>query len=184
VSNRHALLIGVPHYDDEKFNDQRLASAVRAVEAALVQSDYEIEECGIRNVGSGGATLSRINRAIEEACANASAGGVLLIYFSGHGVTVDGTDYLVPSDAYRPSGGSPDRLPAIRSLITVVPSADVLRNCHAGLVAFFVDACRNDRSGVRQLAEPGGQQPSHSFRSPSPPASSPVASSSASATVS
>ena len=93
MANRHALLIGVPRYDDEEFNDERLEAAVRsdiaAMRAALVQSDYTITECGIGNADRGGATLSRINRAIEEACAKAPAGGVLLIYFSGHGVTVE-----------------------------------------------------------------------------------------------
>lgn len=164
MANRHALLIGVPRYDDEEFNDERLESAVRsdiaAMRAALLQSDYTITECGIDNADRGGATLSRINRAIEEACASAPAGGVLLIYFSGHGVTVDGTDYLVPSDAYRQVGSDPAVEPVIRGLVPVVPDDDdVLRRCRASLLAFFVDACRDDTSGVQPEAEPGGQQP-------------------------
>ena len=70
MGNRHALLIGVPRYDDEEFNLERLEAAVRcdiaAMRAALDQSDYTITECGIGNAERGGATLSRINHAIEE----------------------------------------------------------------------------------------------------------------------
>src|ERR1700730_17361955 len=105
MANRHALLIGVPHYDVEEFNDQRLEAAVRsdiaAMQAALKQSKYDIAFCGLSESQRDTPTLNRIKQAIDEACANAPAGGVLLIYFSGHGVSVAGADYLVPSDAYR-----------------------------------------------------------------------------------
>ena len=182
--NRHALLIGVPRYDDAAFNDERLgaavASDVRTMRVALEQSHYEIADCGPDEAERGGATLNRITQAIEEACASAPSGGVLLIYFSGHGVTVGGRDYLVPSDAYRPRGNragvsQPASLPAIRSLVPVVPHLDVLASCRAALVVFFVDACRHDPAqdlalsgpepsspghfGARPTVEPGGQQP-------------------------
>jgi hypothetical protein len=177
VRNRHALVIGVPCYDDDDFNtDPRLADAVRcdvaAMRAALEPSGYAITECGTTDADRGGATLNRINQAIEDACLTAPAGGVLLIYFSGHGVTVGGRDYLVPSDAYRPKsrvsarprpgdrpGPSPAAVPAVRSLVPVVPDPDVLADCRARLVVVFVDACRNDQAGVVPSAEPGGQQP-------------------------
>jgi HAMP domain-containing protein len=171
VANRHALLIGVPHYDDDEFNEPRLAGAVRsdvaAMRAALAQSDYEVSDCGITDAERGGATLNRLNQSIEAACANVPPGGVLLIYFSGHGLTVNGRDYLVPSDSYRPRSSQPaDRAdarqpdargpgagrtdggglaaPAVRSLVPVVPDPDVLAACRAALVVFFVDACRSE----------------------------------------
>jgi hypothetical protein len=185
VTNRHALVIGVPRYDDDDFNtDSRLADAVRcdvaAMRAALEPSGYAITECGTTDADRGEATLNRINQAIEDACLTAPPGGVLLIYFSGHGVTVGGRDYLLPSDAYRPRSrpsarpqpeGRPDlsparpiaapfsEPPAVRSLVPVVPELDVLADCRARLVAVFVDACRNDQAGAQPSAEPGGQQP-------------------------
>jgi hypothetical protein len=171
VANRHALLIGVPVYDDDEFNEPRLGDAVRsdvaAMRAALDQSGYAITECGITDAERGGATLNRINQSIEAACANVPPGDVLLIYFSGHGLTVNGRDYLVPSDSYRPGSsqpagradaGQPDArgpgvgrpdaggfaAPAVRSLVPVVPDPDVLAACRAALVVFFADACRNE----------------------------------------
>ena len=185
MANRHALLIGVPFYDDAELNDECLGAAfscdMRAMRAALEQSHYEITDCGSGDAERGGATLNRINQAIEQACGNAPSGGVLLIYFSGHGVKVDGIDYLIPNDAYRRQGnragaGQPISPPAVRSLVPVVPDPNVLAGCRAALVVFFVDACRNDpvqdaalpgteqsrtwRSGVGAAVESGGQ---HSF---------------------
>jgi hypothetical protein len=168
VANRHALLIGVPRYDLGELNDPRLADAVRcdidAMRTALRQSDYKITECGMSDSGRGQASLNHINQAIEEACANVPAGGVLLVYFSGHGIAEAGTDYLVPSDAYLPGGGRSADRPSLRSLVKVIPPDEVLRDCRARLVVFFVDACRNESAigkwaESRPSVEPGGQLP-------------------------
>lgn len=168
MANRHALLIGVPRYDRDEFNDPRLDAAVRrdvdAMRAALKQSDYKITECGTGETGPVLASLNHINQAIEEACENAPADGVLLIYFSGHGLTEAGTDYLVPSDSYLPGGNRSAGRPSQRSLVKVVPPEEVLRDCRARLVVFFVDACRNESALGEQVepgqsVEPGGQLP-------------------------
>ena len=170
MAERHAVLIGVPRYDDDEFNDRRLANAVHAdvsaMRAALAQSGYAITECGTEDAAHGEATLNRINQAIEEACANTPVGGVLLIYFSGHGVTIGRTDYLVPRDAYRskpprPGTGqdgtdrSAARVPAAlneRSLVRLVPDPKVFEECRARLVVFFTDACRNDPASDEQFS--------------------------------
>ena len=165
MSNRQALLIGVPRYDHDEFNAPRLDAAVRcdidAMRAALKQSDYTITECGTSG-NSDLASLNRINQKIEEACASAPVGGVLLVYFSGHGLSEAGTDYLVPSDAYMPGSNRSGGRPSLRSLVKVIPPDEVLRDCRASLVVFFVDACRNEsdiESPAKQAVEPGGQIP-------------------------
>ena len=162
VANLHALLIGVPRYEDPELNYPQLGAAVstdgRAMRAALVQSGYAITDCGLDDA-RGEATPTRIRRAIKSACADVPAGGVLMIYFSGHGITVGGQDYLVPSDAYLSDARS-----EVSSLVPVVPDASALRGCRAALVVFFVDACRSDPASEAPLGsspaiEPGGQQP-------------------------
>jgi hypothetical protein len=151
VASRHALLIGVPHYEDPEFDDERLRTAVSAdiaaMRAALDQSGYNVADCGV-DEASGEATPNRIRRAINTACANVPAGGVLLIYFSGHGVMLNGRDYLVPTDAYRADVRSD-----VSSLVPVIPTKS-LRACRAGLVVFFVDACRADPA-EDEAARPG-----------------------------
>ena len=162
MATRHSLLIGVPRYEDPEFGDDRLGAAVTADVSAmrdvLEQSGYAITECGL-DEAHGEATPTRIRRAIRTACTEVPAGGVLLIYFSGHGLTVGGQDFLVPTDAYRA-----DVLSDTNSLVPVVPDHGVLRECRAALVAFFVDACRNESTeessgGGPASVEPGGEQP-------------------------
>jgi hypothetical protein len=154
VANRHALLIGVPTYDEREFNrDERLAAAVRAdvgaMRDALAQSDYQISECGLDSQATG----NRIKGAIKEACKTAPAGGVLLIYFSGHGVSAEGADYLVPADAFQTNG-----LADTDSLVEVIPRKSLL-TCPARLVVFFVDACRDDPARPRPASALGGDWP-------------------------
>lgn len=160
VANRYALLIGVPDYEDPAFNQPQLQDAVTAdisaMRAALSQSDYEITECG--TPGSGGeATPTRIRRAIKTACSNVPPGGTLLIYYSGHGLMIDGKDYLVPTDAYRADARSD-----LGSLVRIMP-ADALSGCQARLVVFFADACRTDpaeeETAGNGSGEPGGEMP-------------------------
>jgi Caspase domain len=159
VETRHALLIGVPHYEDPAFNEKQLEDAVTAdiaaMRAALSQSGYEISECGTQGSGAE-ATPTRIRRAIKIACSNVPVGGTLLIYYSGHGLMIDGKDYLVPTDAYRGDARS-----ELDSLVRIMP-ADSLAGCRARLVVFFADSCRTDPAeepGGDGSGEPGGEMP-------------------------
>lgn len=99
MASRHALLIGVPRYEDPEFDDARLSAAVSAdisaMRSALEQSDYKITECGM-DAAKGEATPTRIRRAIKAACANTHSGSTLIIYYSGHGATIDGRDFPRP----------------------------------------------------------------------------------------
>jgi Caspase domain len=160
VASRHALLIGVPHYEDPEFDDERLRTAVSAdiaaMRIALDQSGYDVADCGVGEA-SGEATPTRIRRAIKTACANVPPDGVLLVYFSGHGVMLNGRDYLVPTDAYRADVQSD-----VNSLVPVIPT-ESLGACRASLVVFFVDACRTDPAQDQvawaSSGEPGGELP-------------------------
>jgi hypothetical protein len=137
MADRHALLIGVPSCDGDLFDPLPavVSADIRRMSEALSQSGYEIEYCG----GSAGKepTGNRIQAAMLRAVRAAPQGGVLLVYFSGHGVMIGGRPYLVPQDAFAgPDGPDP------RSLVPLVP--DGLETCRARLVLFVVDACRNN----------------------------------------
>jgi hypothetical protein len=151
---RQALLVGVPRCDDLTFEDISyvVRADVRAMRDALARSEFDVTECGI-NDDRGEASRNRISRAIKAACADAPTGGVLLIYFSGHGVTIDDHDYLVPSDAYR-TGADLD----VDSLVPVIP-AQAIATCRARLTVFFVDACRDNPTIAQPVARVGGQLP-------------------------
>ncbi|GGT38400.1 caspase family protein [Nonomuraea spiralis] len=152
---RHALLIGVPRCDDAAFSDigDAVRMDVRAMRQALEQSDYaSVETFGVE--GADEPTSNRIRTRIKRACEAVPDGGVLLLYFSGHGITVNGTDYLVPSDADRDPGAA---APAVEDLVPLVPPQ--LERCRARLVAFFVDACRDDPAQSHAPDVRGGMLP-------------------------
>ncbi|WP_147339730.1 HD domain-containing protein [Actinomadura spongiicola] len=122
-----------------------MRSDVHRMEQALAQSDYEVRTVGLLG-GKDEATLSRVKREIKQACAQVPRGGVLLVYFSGHGVSVDGRDFFVPSDAHADDPGD---------LVPVIPAE--LTGCQARLVVFFVDACRDHPA--RETVPAGGHVP-------------------------
>ncbi|WP_170321609.1 HD domain-containing protein [Acrocarpospora pleiomorpha] len=148
---RRALLIGVPNCDDTAFSTitQVVETDIQKMRSALALSSYDIEALG-EDSRSPEPSGSRIRAAIKKACAEAPRGSVLLLYFSGHGVNVDGRDYLVPSDAYREPGAT---IPDLDSLVPAIPD---LRRCQARLVVFFIDACRDTPAGSRIEGAQGG----------------------------
>lgn len=155
MAERRALLIGVPRCDDGEFAeiDDVVRADVRSMHRALERSAYSVTTCGV-DTGSPEPTGNRIKRAIKQACKDAPADSFLLLYFSGHGVTIDGCDYLVPSDAYRDRGAAG---PDPESLVPVVPSD--LKDCRARLVVFFVDACRDVPAQPQEPGSHGGTLP-------------------------
>ncbi|GAB3276752.1 hypothetical protein GCM10027456_68000 [Kineosporia babensis] len=136
MEQRTALLIGVPAYDDQdRFSslDEPVRADLGLMTRVLREGEYQVEPFGL---GDEQPTAGRIQRKIRQALEQAPENGVLLIYFSGHGVVIDGRGYLVPQDAYAgPNGPYPD------DLVPVVPRD--LRACRARLVLIVADACRS-----------------------------------------
>jgi hypothetical protein len=150
---RTALLIGVPTCDNDLFPalGDVVATDIRRMTDALAQSGYQIRHCGVGDPVGREPTGNRIRAAIRAALRDAPSDSILVVYFSGHGVVVDGRSWLVPQDAYAVDYG-----PDPESLISLVPSD--LGDCAARLVLLLVDACRNDRS-ESLAASPGGTLP-------------------------
>ncbi|UQU62521.1 caspase family protein [Couchioplanes caeruleus] len=154
MTDRSALLIGVPSCDDDLFTPipDVVGADIRRLADALGQSGYQVRHCGAGDPTGQEPTGNRIRAAVSRAVREAPPGGVLVVYFSGHGVVVDGQSWLVPQDAYSGPDG-----PAVESLVQVVPSD--LSRCPADLVLFVVDACRNDLADALSAPWARGQLP-------------------------
>ncbi|MFJ7218873.1 caspase family protein [Amycolatopsis sp. NPDC098790] len=152
MTDRLALLIGVPSCDHDLFEALHdvVAADISRMADALVQSNYEVQYCGVGDKMGREPTGNRIRSATMRAFRDISPGGTLLLYFSGHGVTIDRKGYLVPQDAYAGSEG-----PDPESLVSLIPSR--LGECRAGLVIFAVDACRDDQSSSLARLPGGGE---------------------------
>jgi hypothetical protein len=117
--------------------------------AALRDSGYEVKHCGVADDSGQEPTGSRIRSAMLRAFREVPIGSTLVIYFSGHGVVVNGQSFLVPQDVFEGSNGpDPD------SLVPLVPRTVV--ECRARLVVFFIDACRNSLAADLSATPRGG----------------------------
>ncbi|MGI5422175.1 HD domain-containing protein [Actinomadura luteofluorescens] len=145
MSDRHALLIGVSEYDGDLF--ERLTGTVNAdierMSEALRESDYTVQYCVPSRSDGWQPNRGAIQQALRRACLEAPADSVLLIYYSGHGIVIDGQSYLVPKDVVADLDDG--TLPDPDSLIPLVPRA--VERCQARLIVLVVDACRDDPSG-------------------------------------
>ncbi|HEY8984731.1 MAG TPA: caspase family protein, partial [Streptomyces sp.] len=139
---RRALLIGVGRAPETvevlEPLEETVGSDLRLLEATLRASGYEVEVLP-------DAGRSRIKLAIDGAARHVPSGGTLLLYFSGHGLRVGGTDYLVPADAIAPADGVWSEL----HLDSLMPAniSPLLRGCEAETVLWFIDACRTELVG-------------------------------------
>ncbi|MFI1174430.1 HD domain-containing protein [Streptomyces melanogenes] len=141
---RTALLIGVAATPQAAHHFEELTEPVeadrRTLGAALRAADYEVHTVA-------NATRAELTTTIHEVSRRIPADGTLLVHFSGHGIRIGDTDYLIPSDARAPQDDDWTR----PYLDTLVP-ADISRylsECRAETVLWLVDACRAD-SGSRE----------------------------------
>jgi hypothetical protein len=155
VGDRRALLIGVSEYDGDLFKP--LSGTVNAdierMTEALRESDYAVEHCAPSRSDGRQPNRGAIQQALRRACLEAPAGGVLLIYYSGHGIVIGGQSYLVPKDVV--ADVDDGTLPDPDSLIPLVPRA--VEKCQAKLILLIVDACRDDPSGRSAPGLHGGR---------------------------
>src|SRR5579863_5541894 len=104
ASSRVALVIGIDHYKNLGPDNQlqRAQSDAKAVAAKLKALGYD-------TILDTDATREKIYADLALAVSKIKPGGAAFFYFAGHGISeraanyLDGANYLVPSDAPRPS---------------------------------------------------------------------------------
>ncbi|WP_185992967.1 caspase family protein [Streptomyces sp. 130] len=140
--SRQALIIAVPQYElSDHFPDltQAVVKDAELLGSALRSSGYTVETLGL--TADRPALRSRIISAISRVCCMAPEGGTVLIHFTGHGLSVDGSDYLVPSEAQLNWSTDPPHVDTAG--LIGLDLTTLLRGCRAGTVLLTVDACRD-----------------------------------------
>ncbi|MEV7199587.1 wHTH domain-containing protein [Streptomyces griseoluteus] len=141
---RHALLVGVGETPDAQRRFASLTDVVTkdldTMAEQLAASGYGVTTLrpgGERPVDKGAIT-SALEAAARWDC------DLLLVYFTGHGVHLDGRDYLVPASARAPEPGGQWTDGQRESLLPLDVSR-YLTGCRAESVVLVVDACRGDQ---------------------------------------
>ncbi|MFO1481769.1 MAG: caspase family protein [Verrucomicrobiaceae bacterium] len=144
--DRVALVIGNNAYS----GDGRLENPVRdarAVSGVLRQAGFEI-------IAVENAKVEQLYDGLERLKKQAEGGKIGLVFYAGHGVEVDGKNYLLPVDAELENAAQL-RTQAV-ALDTVLADLKAAR-CEASLV--ILDCCRNNpltRSWLRSRSLGGG----------------------------
>lgn len=92
AEKRVALVIGISKYQSvpRLVNPARDADAMRAL---FRQAGFDVIESG-RDLG-----ISDLRRSIRQFSDTSRDADISVVYYAGHGIEVDGTNYLVPADA-------------------------------------------------------------------------------------
>ncbi|CAL9302826.1 HD domain-containing protein [Streptomyces sp. SudanB182_2057] len=138
---RVALLIGVGANPGAEHLLPPLAETVAAdlevLGAALRGSGYEVRT--LLN-----PTRNEITAGISGFSGGAPPDSTVLLHFTGHGVRIGTTDYLVPADARAPASDDAAgwEQPHVRESLLEADISRYLADCAAGTVLWVIDACR------------------------------------------
>ncbi|MET7612669.1 caspase family protein [Streptomyces seoulensis] len=141
---RHALLIGVGETPEAQRRFASLTDVV-ARDLAVMSEQLTASGYGVTTLRPGGerpvdkgAVTSALEAAAQRDC------DLLLVYFTGHGIHLDGRDYLVPAGARAPEPGG-RWTDGMRESLLPLDVSRYLTGCRAESVVFVVDACRDDQ---------------------------------------
>ncbi|MBM7069425.1 caspase family protein [Actibacterium sp. 188UL27-1] len=130
AADRVALVIGMSNYD----NIQPLKNTQRDAEGVSTT----LTDIGFEVVTAIDASQTELLEIMGEFQFRAETADLALIYFAGHGVEVDGVNYLVPVDAApRQDGDIQKQSVSLRQFLKTVDSARQMR-------VVILDSCRDN----------------------------------------
>ena len=143
-----ALIIGISNYDilGPLSNCREDAEAIHDV---LLERGYAPERVVLltddAKTPENRPTYTSIKRRIKQVCDFSTAKDSLVIYFAGHGTSIDGEGYLIPQD-----GDEKDR----ENSISLTKLQQQMQNSKAGRKLLVLDACHSGSAtrGVSGIA--------------------------------
>ncbi|MFZ5858240.1 MAG: caspase family protein [Chloroflexota bacterium] len=104
---RDGLLVGVNYYPDPEMSNLRFAVAdATEMYDVLLDSPYDFARNRLIllksiNAQTNEALRRNILRRLYDVAHNGQAGELLLFYYAGHGISINGVPYLCPADVER-----------------------------------------------------------------------------------
>ncbi len=143
-ARRHALVVGIDHYQHSAFPTLGYAVADAKAIAKILVERYGFPEEEVHLLTDSVATRAAILRELEDWAGDSTAIGsedLLVVFMAGHGVTRTFGDsergYFVPADGRRGEGGNP----VWSSLIGMNLLEDVSEVVPAKHALFVLDCC-------------------------------------------
>ena len=136
-AKRIALVIGNDSYSNlpGDYQLQKARNDARATAEAVKGLGFDVTIGLDQNRLDMNLALSKVVNQIEP-------GDEVMFFFAGHGVRMDGVNYLLPSDI--PSIDTADKFLLKSQAIRVERITDLFRNAGARLSILVLDACRNN----------------------------------------
>ncbi len=131
---RYALVIGNDDYE-EVVDLQKARNDATAVSEALDAEGYEVTTLL-------DAKRRQMNQAISTFTGKLEPGDVAMVFFAGHGVEIDGENYLLPTDVLAPNSGDEDLVKT--ESIALSRLLDQIRQTGARTTLAIIDACREN----------------------------------------
>ncbi|MCL6282045.1 caspase family protein [Ruegeria sp. 2012CJ41-6] len=146
AANRMALVIGNDSYSDVPVLEKAGADA-RAVSEKL-------RGLGFDTVEAIDQDRRGMNSRISEFTSKLQPGDTAFVFYAGHGVEIDGENYLLPTDIIAPSGGESDFVKS--ESIALSDLLDRVRKTGARTAIAVIDACRDNPFETAQGRSIGG----------------------------
>ncbi len=149
AQSRHALVIG----NDAYAGVPRLQKAVN--DAVAITGALEAQGFTVATLTD--APRRAINRAISNFTQGLRPGDTALVFYAGHGVEIDGENYLLPVDIEAPGPGDGDFVKS--ESIALSRLLDRIRATGARTTLAIIDACRENpfaQSGGRGIGTARG----------------------------
>ena len=148
-ARRVALVVGINDYKEIPKLEKAVGDATEMA-ATLTKLGFEVT----RVLNADRRTL---NLAISDFTAGLTPDDTALVHFSGHGVEIDGENYLLPADVPKPRSGREDAVKY--EAIGLQRLIGQLAQSGARTRLFIVDACRDnpfEQAGVRSVGSSRG----------------------------
>lgn len=151
-ADNYALIVGIDQYQQsQRINTLQGATNDAKALANTLETVAGFPASNVTLLVSGSdpePTGSNISGAVDAISKKIKAGDTLFVLYSGHGIDMDGTSYLVPWDADARTAASLTR--------TALPTSelrDTLAKVPAKILLMAFDMCRSDpRKGSRDLS--------------------------------
>lgn len=132
MEKRIALVVGNARYHDA---DKRLKNPVN--DATDIAD--KLESLGFTVIRSLNQTKQELETSINDFGMKAKNYDIALFYYSGHGISCDGANYLVPVDANLPQESYVQYNCTNANLVL-----DLMERANCGMKILILDACRNN----------------------------------------